>query len=149
MEALEELEQEQIQDAQDETESSEKPESRKRGLTGKQLAAIDMIIAGVYHKDIAEQLGVHVNTMKKWRAQKLFAAELNKRKKEVMKTAHGVLMANATKAVQQLVELMDEKKPDRNKIALLWKIYEEGKTSAIEDYEDRIERLEEAVSTQV
>jgi uncharacterized protein YjcR len=152
---LDKLEEEQAQDAatddslDDELKAVLSKEKRKGGLTEKQQLAINMIIAGVYATEIAEKLDVHVNTIKKWRAQKLFAAEVNKRKKEVMKTAHGVLMASATKAAQQLVELMDTDKPDRNKIALLWRIYEEGKTTSIEDYEERIEKLEEAIETKI
>lgn len=148
MEEIKELEQDEILD-ESEIEEGDKKEKRKGGLTEKQQSAINLIIAGSYYKDIAQQLDVHENTLKKWRAQKLFANELNKRKKEVMKTAHGVLMASATKAAQQLVELMDAAKPDRNKLSLLWRIYEEGKTAAIEDYEERIEKLEDTINTQV
>lgn len=82
---------------------------RKAQLTAQQHEAIAMILEGMTSQEIANNLGVHYETVCRWRRQKVFARWLAREAQRVSETSLAILQANVTHATQRLVEMIDDK----------------------------------------
>jgi len=119
------------------------------GLTSAQLSAIDQILEGRHYKDIAEDVGVHINTLTKWRCNKNFSAELNKKRKQATKEAQAVMTSNASYAAQRIIEMINDKEVSRTQLTAAIKVYDSAVGSTIAEFEERLEVLEETITRQV
>jgi transposase-like protein len=119
------------------------------GLSPGQLTAIDLIVAGQTYKSIAEQVGVHYNTLAKWRMNKNFVKELNKSRKEAIKGAQAIMATNASYAAERIIQIMDDPEATRTQLAAARLVYEYGIGTSVEEFEERMEKLEESITRQV
>jgi transcriptional regulator with XRE-family HTH domain len=119
------------------------------GLNPAQEKAIELIMAGRHYKDVAEEVGVSVTTVGNWRSNKNFAKALNKQKLGAAKAAQGVMAASATYAAQRIIEMIDDKEATRTQLAAAVKVYESAIGSTIEEFEARIQVLEDSITRQI
>ena len=119
------------------------------GLSPGQLKAIEMIVEGRTYKEIIEEVGISKTSLAKWRTNKNFVKELSKNRKKATKAAQDMAATNASYALQRIVEIIDDKDATRTQLAAAVKVYEYGTGTTIQEFEERIEKLEEMVTRQV
>lgn len=119
------------------------------GLSPGQLKAIEMIVEGQSYKEVCEEVGISKSGLAKWRCNKNFVKELSKNRKQATKEAQNMAATNASYALQRIVEIIDDPEATRTQLAAAVKVYEYGTGTTIQEFEERIEKLEEMVTRQV
>lgn len=119
------------------------------GLTQAQHRAIELILEGEHYNAIAKELDIHVDTLKKWRSQKQFARHLAKLRTQAVKTAQAIAQSNASYAMQRIAEIMDDPDSTPTQLRAARAIVEFAHAPTIEAFEERIEKLEEAITKAV
>ena len=89
-------------------------------LTNKQLKALPLMAQGMPGKNVAKEVSVTPQTVSEWKRSPVFMATLNSLKMEALESARGQLEHSPSKAIQTLIELMDnsENEETRRKAAL-------------------------------
>lgn len=89
-------------------------------LTPKQLKAIPLMAQGMSGKEIAEEVSVTPQTVSEWKKLPAFMASVNSLRKEALSSARCQLQQTPNKAIQTLIDLMDNSANDetRRKAAL-------------------------------
>ncbi len=100
-----------------------KPEERRtkvNNLTSKQVKALPLMAQGMSGVDVAKEVGVTPQTVSEWKQSPDFAAALNGLKMEYLEGAKCLLQQSPSKAVQTLIDLMEnsESEETRRKAAL-------------------------------
>lgn len=110
-------------------------------LPPRQLAALELILAGKTDTATAEALAVDRGTISRWRSHPVFVAELNRRREMLWGAAVDKLRAVLPSAVEVVADaIADEANPDRAKLALALlkalplsaSVAERGPTDAVE-----------------
>lgn len=118
----------------------------ENNLTEPQLQAVERILAGEAFQSIADDLGIHINTLRKWRNKKEFVAELARQRQTLVKEAQSILSAAASHAARRLVEMMDDPNTTRNQLDAAKKVYDAAIQGGLIEFEDRLNNLEEALN---
>lgn len=112
-------------------------------LTARQLKAIPFVVSSPTYTEAIEKARVSRKTFYEWLKQPEFKAELDRQRNEITAEAFGILSQGLTKAVENLVKLLDHA-DDRLKRLACKDIIEyvlEHKT--IEDLTKRIDAIEQ------
>ncbi len=118
-------------------------------LSEPQLKCIGFLLEGRTHQDISGEIGVHYNTITNWKKNDLFKGEMARQRKELAKNAQNVFANKAEYAAKRIVEMIDEPDTNRIQFAAAVKVYDSASQISIEDFEKRIEELEEAITREV
>ncbi len=86
-------------------------EEEDAGLTAQQWQAINMIVSGMRHVEIAEELGVRPETLSRWKNDVRYQAALNLAIRENYAAVAGKVRDAASEAVDILRELLDNGDP--------------------------------------
>ena len=78
-------------------------------LTDRQLKAIPHIVSNPTYDEGCKKARINRTTLYKWLKEPKFKAELDRQRNEVAAEAFGVLSQSLTKAVETLVDLLDNK----------------------------------------
>lgn len=113
-------------------------------LTNRQLLAIAQIISSPTLEEAHKKARISKSTLYIWLKEKAFKAELKCQRDEVIRESLGSLKSAVTKAVQELVNLMDTTRPDLRRLVCRDILDYAFKTIELEDIEERFERLENA-----
>jgi len=89
---------------------------RGSSLSPEQLDAaqlvVDMLPSGATWNEIAEKIGVHASTLRNWRADPQFQAEMLKRSRRSLRehipTGHAALLRNGQKGDNQAIKMLFE-----------------------------------------
>lgn len=81
----------------------------KLKLTDRQLKAIPHIVSSPTYEEGCKKARINRTTLYKWLKEPEFKTELEKQRDEVAAEAFGVLSQSLTKAVETLVDLLDNK----------------------------------------
>ncbi len=108
-----------------------------------------MLIAGIPNTEIAQELRVHFNTITNWKKNDVFKEEMRSQRKELCRTAQNVIANKAEYAARRICEMIDEADTTRIQFAAAVKVYETAIQTSIEDFENRIEELEQAITREV
>lgn len=110
-EPLEQDEEDAVLEAEylDENPPEAKAGSRQAALSPKQHKALRMLLNGKGNTEVADELGVHVDTVLNWRRSRTFAKIYRKEINAATKVAMSILQANASHAAQTLVQMIDNK----------------------------------------
>lgn len=119
------------------------------GLSPGQLKAIEMIVEGRSYKEVCDEVGISKSGLAKWRCNKNFIKELSKNRKQATKEAQNMAATNASYALQRIIEIIDDPEATRTQLAAAVKVYEYGTGATIQEFEERIGKLEEMVTRQV
>lgn len=89
-------------------------------LTSKQLKALPLMAQGMSGKDVAKEVSVTPQTVSEWKNSPAFMATLNILRTEILESARSQLQQSPNKAIQTLIDLMDnsENEETRRKAAL-------------------------------
>lgn len=124
-----------------------KRKGRAGQLSNEQHKAIELLLEGSTNDEIATELSVHVETVRKWRRSKVFARFFSKERGKAVETAKAILQSNATHAAQKLVEMIDDKDITRNQFNAAMKVLEMSfQFTELDDLKDRIRQLEIGVN---
>lgn len=74
-------------------------------LSGTQIKAIGLLVAGQTCRSVAEEVDVTPQTISAWKNQPYFAAELNKAKMDALESARSKIQGGSIQAVESLLEL--------------------------------------------
>jgi phage terminase small subunit len=79
----------------------------KPALTERQLKAIPHLVSCPTYTECCEKAKINKTTLYKWLKEPVFKAELDRQRDEVAAEAFGILSQALTKAVETLVDLLD------------------------------------------
>ncbi len=83
-------------------------------LTARQLKAIPFVVSSPTYTEAIEKARVSRKTFYEWLKQPEFKAEINQQRNEITAEAFGILSQGLTKAVENLVKLLDHAETDSN-----------------------------------
>ena len=118
----------------------------KQGLTDRQLKAIPLLIAGRTITEGCEKAGIERTVYYDWLEQPEFKAELDRQRDEAAKMAFDTLTGALTKAVENLVKLLDHADDRLKRLACKDVIEYILKHREIEDLVKRIEAIEQRLA---
>ena len=122
----------------------------KNGLSPKQNAAIDALLAGMTRDDAAAAAGVSTSTVKRWaNHEPVFIAELDRLTRAAIAAASRQLAGTLERAIQTFQEIMDDANAsDSLRLRAADKVVAHSlKLLEITEIERRITALEEAMET--
>jgi hypothetical protein len=79
----------------------------KPALTERQLKAIPHLVSCPTYTEGCEKARINKTTLYKWLKEPVFKAELDRQRDEIAAEAFGILSQSLTKAVETLVDLLD------------------------------------------
>ncbi len=79
----------------------------KPALTERQLKAIPHLVSCPTYTEGCEKAKINKTTLYKWLKEPAFKAELDRQRDEIAAEAFGILSQSLTKAVETLVDLLD------------------------------------------
>lgn len=115
-------------------------------LTNRQLLAINHIIASSTLEDARRKIRLSKGTLYTWLKDDGFKTELKRQRDDLVKEASNHLKGAMTKAVKGLIDLMDTPRPDLKRWVYKDIIEYTLKSIEIENLEDRLEKVEHAIS---
>ena len=115
-------------------------------LTPRQLKLICILAENPIIKSAAEQAGVGRTTAHRWLKEPLFQEELTRRRHCILKDAMGSVQSHTTRAVQELVKLLDSSNEWLRRQTCKDILNYSLKVREIEDVEKRLRALEEALN---
>jgi phage terminase small subunit len=115
-------------------------------LNARQRRAIPFIVSSPTVTEGVNKAGVNPKTFYQWLKQPEFKAELDRQRNEVAKAAFENLTQSLTKAVENLVGLLDNKNDRLKRLACEDVIEYILKHKEIEDLENRISAIEQRLS---
>jgi len=115
-------------------------------LTNRQLLAINHIIASPTIEEACRRAKISKGSLYTWLKEKSFSEELKRQRDEVVKDSLARLKTAITRAVEELIKLMDSPKPELRRLACKDILEYALKSIELEDIEGRIDQLESRVS---
>jgi len=115
-------------------------------LSNRQLLAISQIVASTTLEEARKRAGVSKGTLYNWLRDDAFKAELKRQRDEVIKEALARLKSAITKAVEELIKLMDSNKAELRRLASKDILEYALKSIELEDIEERLNKIEQAIS---
>lgn len=115
-------------------------------LTNRQLVAISQIIASPTLEEARLKAKISKGTLYAWLKDGTFKSELKHQRDEVIKEALCRLKRGISKAVDELIILMDSKHPNFKYRACKDIIDYTLKSIEIEDIEERLDKVEAAIA---
>ena len=115
-------------------------------LSNRQLLTISQIIASTTLEEARRKAKVSKGTLYAWLKDETFKAELKRQRDEVIKESLARLKGAITKAVEELVKLLDSEKPELKRLVCRDILDYALKAIEIEDIEERIDQLETRIS---
>jgi len=120
----------------------------KSKITDRQLKAIPHIVSCSTYTEGCKKAKINKTTYYKWLKDPEFKAELDKKRNEVVSDAFGILSQGLTKAVENLVELLDHTDDRLKRMACKDIIEYVLKHKEIEDIDERLTAIEQRLSEQ-
>ena len=117
-------------------------------LTDRQLKAIPHIVSCSTYTEGCKKAKINKTTYYKWLKDPEFKAELDRRRDEVVSDAFGILSQGLTKAVENLVELLDHTDDRLKRMACKDVIEYIIKHKETEDLDERLTAIEQRLSEQ-
>lgn len=114
-------------------------------VSGKQVLVISYLLSSPSIERACKKAKIGRTTFYKWLKDKNFRAELKRQRDEVVEQALETLKFSLTKAVEQLVELMDSKKEMIRRWASKDIIEYSFKAMELSDFEERLEKVERII----
>lgn len=118
-------------------------------LTEDQCKLIEDLLAGKTVREIADELGIHYNTVLQRKKKPLVKKALQDLRKEYMVSAQNKFVAKASWAAQKIIDMVDDPNATRVQFQAACKIYDVGVSIGIEELEERVIALEEQVTREV
>ena len=114
-------------------------------LTNRQLLAITQIIASSTLEEARRKARISKGTLYAWLKDEAFKIELKRQRDEIIKEALASLKNAMTKAVKELVKLINSSKPELRRWVCKDIIDYALKSIELEDIEDRLNKIEQAI----
>jgi len=114
-------------------------------LSGKQVLVISHLLSSPSIERACKKAKIGRTTFYEWLKDKNFRVELKRQRDEVVNQALETLKFSLTKAVKQLVELMDSKKEMIRRWASKDVIDYSFKAMELQDFEGRLEKIERII----
>lgn len=118
---------------------------RERNLSNKQLMAITHIIGSTSIKEASKKADVSRSTIYKWLKNEDFKNELKRQRDVVINEALDTLKSSVTKAVKELIELIDADREEVRRLACKDIIEYTLKSIEVESIEQRLDKVERLV----
>ena len=116
-------------------------------LNEQQKKAIELMIDGeLKYKEIAAEVGVEYQTLRKWRMKPEFIKELASLRREASSEAQSKLMAKANHAADKMISMIDDKDATRIQFQAAKAVLEMALQSGFIEFEERLQQLEDALS---
>jgi len=115
-------------------------------LTNRQLLAIGQIIASKTLEEACRKAKISKGTLYAWLKDEAFRAELKHQRDEVLREALNLLKYALSKAVENLIDLMDSKQPYIKHRACKDIIEYSLKSIELENIEERLDKVEKIIS---
>jgi len=115
-------------------------------LTNRQLKAIPHLVASPTYAEGCQKADINKTTLYKWLKEPEFKRELDRQRDEVAAEAFAVLTQSLTKAVENLVGLIDNEDNRLKRLACKDVIDYILEHKAIEDLVKRIEAIEQRLN---
>jgi phage terminase small subunit len=112
-------------------------------LTARQLKAIPFVVSSPTYTEAIQKARVSRKTFYEWLKQPEFKAEIDRQRNEITAEAFGKLSQSLTKAVENLVKLLDHADDRLKRLACKDVIEYILEHKAIDDLENRIEAIEQ------
>jgi hypothetical protein len=116
---------------------------RPQNLTAAQYRALTVLLTGGTAEAAAEAAGVSGRTLRRWQLSAEFADAMRSEARESFRQAHTQLLAAGLEAVAALRQALRTGSP-AGKIRAARTLLELGLKVAEDDFDERLERLEEA-----
>jgi hypothetical protein len=121
-------------------------ETEMAGLSTRQRRVIPFIVNSPTYTEACQKAKVNRTTFYKWLNEPEFRAELDRQRNEIAAEAFGILSQSLTKAVENLVGLLDHTDDRLKRLAANDIIEYFLKHKESEDLENRIEAIEQKLS---
>lgn len=119
-------------------------------LTPEQLRMLELVLADEKsNKEIADELGIHINTFYQRKNKKIFQEALKDQYKEGIRSAQAVFAGKAAYAAKRIAEMIDDPEATRVQFQAACKVYDSAVGITIDDFEDRLIAIEESVTREV
>ncbi len=118
---------------------------KSEGLTNRQSLAITQIIGSSTLEEARKKARISKGTLYAWLKDETFKTELKRQRGEIVKEALGSLKNAMTKAVKELVKLIDSSKPELRRWVCKDIIDYTLKSIELEDIEERLNKVEQAI----
>lgn len=112
-------------------------------LTNRQLLAVNHIIASPTLEEACRRAKLSKGTLYAWLKDEVFKAELKRQRDEVVKGALDRLKFSMTRAVEELVKLVDTSRPELRRLVCKDIIDYGLKAIEFEDIEERLDKIEQ------
>ncbi|MDD4980127.1 MAG: hypothetical protein PHC54_02485 [Candidatus Omnitrophica bacterium] len=116
---------------------------KKTKLSNRQLLTVSHIITSPTLEEARRKAKVSKGTLYAWLKEEAFKVELKRQRDEVIKEALSRLKSAISQAVEKLVKLLDNEKPDLRRLVCRDILNYALKSIELEDIETRIANLEE------
>ncbi len=122
----------------------EKPEKEKE-LSSKQLLAINHLLSCRTIEEASRKAEVSRATIYKWKQDESFKTELKRQRDSVIDEALNYLKTSTTKAVGELVKLLDTEREEVRRLACNDILGYALKSLEIENLEQRLDKVERVI----
>ncbi len=117
--------------------------AEKNALTTRQLLTINQILSSCSLEEARRKSKISKGTLYTWLKEEAFKAELSRQRNEITKEARFRLKSAISRAVDELVKLIDNEKADLKRLVCKDILDYAFKSIELEDIEARIDSLEE------
>jgi predicted DNA-binding protein YlxM (UPF0122 family) len=114
-------------------------------LTNRQLLTINHIVSSSTIEEASQKAEVSRGTIYNWLKDDEFCRELKRQRDEVIEEALNFLKTSVTRAVGELINLIDAKKEEVRRLACNDVISHALKSMELERLEDRLDKVERVV----
>jgi hypothetical protein len=115
-------------------------------LTARQLKAIPFVVSSPTYTEAIEKAKVSRKTFYEWLKRPEFKAEIDRQRNEIITEAFGILSHGLTKAVENLVKLLDNADDRLKRLVSLDIINYALEHKAIEDLSIRLDAIEQRLA---
>jgi hypothetical protein len=117
-------------------------------LSEQQQKALDLMIEGSLNlKQIAKEVGVAYQTVRKWRSTNVeFKAELLSRHRDALVEAQSLLQSKVVHAMKRMIEMMDDPKANRINFQACKAVIDLANMTTILEFQEEVEQLKEALA---
>lgn len=118
-------------------------------LKPEQVDLLERVLRGETYKQIASDLGIHINTLYKRKERPEFQEALKEAQRAGIMQAQAVFTNKAAWAAKKIVEMVDDPEATRVQFQAACKVYDSAVGITVEEFEDRIIALEESITREV
>lgn len=118
-------------------------------LNDEQIRMLALVLEGKTYVQIADEMGVHINTVYQRKNKEDFKAALKERYQEAVGQAQRVFSTKAAWAAQKIVDMVDDPEATRVQFQAACKVYDSAVGVTIEEFEDRLIEIEDSVTREV